>query len=110
MWHPFNEGNTIGTPGSEAGVIIRDDEHALGGRTTLERDGSTPFAITCGIYDWMMHTRFFSSEIQASLAFDSMKEALATIIRSIPKNDDLDRDAKMKSVANEISAFVDRFP
>jgi hypothetical protein len=110
VWHPFKEGSTIGTPGSEAGTIVLDDEHAVGGRITLERDGRTPFAITCGIYGWMMHTRFFSNEAEARLAFDAMKEALATIVRSIPSTNDPDCEAKIKGVPDRIRAFVDRFP
>jgi hypothetical protein len=110
VWHPFKEGNTIGTPGSEAGTIVLDDEHVIGGRITLERGGCTPFAITCGIYGWMMHTRFFSNEVEAKLAFDAMKEALDAIVQSIPKVDDPDCDAKIKDVPDRIRAFVDRFP
>jgi len=45
--------------GSEGGVIVRDEEHALGARITLETGcGIAPYAITCGIYGWMMHTCF----------------------------------------------------
>ena len=110
MWHPFKAGNTIGTPGSEAGTIVIDDEHVVGGRITLEREGRTRFAITCGIYGWMMHTRFFSNEVEAKLAFDAMKEALDAIIQSIPKRNDPDREAKVKDVPDRIRSFVNRFP
>lgn len=49
VWYSFDEGRSIGLRGTEEGVIIRDDEHPEGARITLERDGRTPFAITCGI-------------------------------------------------------------
>lgn len=30
MWRPFDNGATVGQPGSEGGVTVRDEEHALG--------------------------------------------------------------------------------
>jgi hypothetical protein len=87
-----------------------DDAHARGARITLEHGGGMPFAITCGIDGWMVHTRFFLSEVDARLAFEAMKEALDTIIQSIPNTNDPDCEAKVKGVHNRIRAFVDRFP
>jgi hypothetical protein len=111
MWRPFDDGRSIGTIGSESGTIVLDDEHADGVRITLERDGSTaPFAVTCGIYDWMMHTRFFDEEGDARQAYDQMKQALDGIIRTIPLEEDPDRDAKMKEAMRRIGQFVERFP
>ena len=55
-WLPFENGTTIGATGSEGGVILRDELHPHGARITLEQT-STGFAITCGIYGWMVHTR-----------------------------------------------------
>jgi hypothetical protein len=110
-WQPFDDGRTIGTPGSESGTILCDDEHADGARITLERNGSVaPFAITCGIYGWMMHTRFFGEEAQARQAYDDMKQALDDIIRSIPLESDRERDTGMKDTARRIAEFVARFP
>jgi hypothetical protein len=111
VWHPFDGGGTIGTAGSENGTIVSDDEHDLGGRITLEiKTRSAPFAITCGIYGWMVHTRYFGTENDASRAFDDMKVELDAIIRSIPMNDDPEGDRKMGDVCDRISDFVDRFP
>ena len=110
MWQPFDGGRTIGTPGSEAGVILRDDEHVDGARITLERDGATPFAITCGIYGWMMHTRFFGKEADARQAYDEMKQALDEIIRAMPLDSEPDRDARMKAIMRQIGEFAARFP
>ncbi len=85
MWQAFQSGSTIGTSGSESGAIVRDDEHQLGARITLESSAAiAPFAITCGIYGWMFHTRFFSSEAEAILAFDEMKADLDRILNLIP--------------------------
>ena len=68
--------------GSESGVIIRDSEHPLGARITLERAGTVaPYSITCGIYGCMAPTRFFSTEIDASQQFDLMAAALESILQ-----------------------------
>ena len=65
-WQPTENGGTLGTAGSEGGVILRDEEHDLGARITLERHCSiAPFAVTCGIYGWFFHTRFASTETEA---------------------------------------------
>ena len=66
-WQPFHAGKTCGEIGTEAGVILRDEEHVEGARITLERVERrrrfrrpvVRYAITCGIYDWMVHTRCF---------------------------------------------------
>lgn len=110
-WYPFDGGRSVGTEGSEAGTILADDEHELGARITLERDGRTaPFAITCGIYGWMMHMRFFATEADARLAHDAMRQALGEIMLTIPLDGDPDRDARMTEVTRRIVEFVERFP
>src|SRR3954471_2347950 len=76
-WAAFENGNTVGARGSEDGVIVVDEEHDLGARITLERDGSVaPFAITCGIYGWAFHTRFFSTRETADRDLETMKDAI----------------------------------
>lgn len=58
-WSDFENGNTIGTKGSENGIIIQDIENSNGARITLEKEcGNIPFAITLGIYGLMFHTNF----------------------------------------------------
>lgn len=110
-WYPFEGGRTIGTAGSESGIILADDEHDDGARITLERDGAiAPFAITCGIYGWMMHTRWFSDEAEARRDYDAMRRALDAIARSIPLESDPDVDAQMHAVTVAIGQFVERFP
>jgi hypothetical protein len=55
VWYPLHN---IGQKGSEEGIIPRDEEHPQEARIHLERDTrNAPFAITCGIYGCMMHTR-----------------------------------------------------
>jgi hypothetical protein len=74
VWKPFDSGETIGQEGSENGTITRDEERLRGARITLERTTPTaPFAITCGVYGWMVHTRFFSIEADAIVQFEAMK-------------------------------------
>ena len=109
-WEPFVS-DTPGARGSEGGEIIRDDEHVYGARITLEKDGAiSPFAITCGIYGWMMHTRFFASGHEAAAAYEAMKVDLAAIVEELPLNDDADLRAKMKASSAAMSAFVDKYP
>jgi uncharacterized membrane protein YhaH (DUF805 family) len=72
-------------PGSEGGAVLLDDEHQDGARITLEAGTRiAPFAITCGIYVWMMHTRYFRLEDEARKAFHAMKRDLGDIIDAIP--------------------------
>ncbi len=110
-WLPLDNGTSIGQTGSEDGVIIRDDEHVDGARITLERDGQTaPYSITCGIYGWMVHTRFFGKETEAQDEFDRMRSELTKIIDRIPLDSDPEADQKSDVVIESISEFVERFP
>jgi hypothetical protein len=105
-WHIFKEGATLGTEGSECGSIVRDDEHTLGARITLERKTQTaPFAITCGVYGWMVHTRFFQFEIEANAEYDRMKTALAAILSRAPKD-----GSPTPEFEDELSAFIAACP
>jgi hypothetical protein len=109
MWQQFDQGKSINTRGSESGVILRDEEHALGARITLERDGYKPFSITCGIYGWMVHTIFFATESEAQITFDKVKLAIEKILDLIPFVDDPDVTAKSEVVSDAISDFVSQF-
>jgi hypothetical protein len=105
-WKPFNEGRTIGTIGSERGTILLDDEHSGGARITIEEGGHiAPFSITCGIYGWMVHTRFFATEVEARRECAEMKPALSALITT------LGRVANgSEELGESCSSFVDRFP
>ena len=110
-WYPFDSGQSIGQVGSENGNIIRDEEHGYGARITMERDGLTAsFAITCGVFGWMVHTRFFGTESEAQEEFEKMKVELAAIMDTIPLVTDPEVDGKTKAVSKAISEFVERFP
>ncbi len=110
-WVFFDGGSTVGQSGSENGVIVQDEEHGLGARITLERDSQhAPFAITCGIYGWMFHTRFFGSEAEAVAEYNRMKDGLDAILATIPHLDDPECDAKGQRVGEAIRVFVEQFP
>ena len=109
-WLPFDDGASLGEDGSEGGVILRDDEYRGDARITLERTGQTAFAITCGVYGWMVHTRFFSTLPEAERGYALMQPDLAAIADSLPFTTDPDLDAKMDAVVDAIGRFVDRFP
>jgi hypothetical protein len=109
-WLPCDDGASLGERGCEGGVILRDDEYRGGARITLERGGFAPFSITCGVYGWMVHTRFFSTLPEAEREYALMQPDLAAIVDSQPLAADPDVDAKMDAVTAAIGRFVDRFP
>jgi hypothetical protein len=110
-WHAFDGGASLGQAGTEAGMIIRDDEHPWGARITLERAAApAPFAVTCGIYGWMVHTRFFGTADEAEREYAAMRRELAAILEIIPLSDDPAVDEKMDRAVEAIGGFVDRFP
>ena len=80
-------------------------------RITLEREGQTaPFAITCGIYGWMVHTRFFELETEAQSQFEDMKEELSRITSAAGLDAGSMTDIKSRAVSEAMSDFVKRFP
>ena len=109
-WYPFGDGNSIGKEGFEKGVVLCDEEHFNGVGITLERDGSTPFANTCGIYGWMVHTWILSNRPEAQQAFDEMKTELGNILNLIPYSDDPQVDEKVRIVEEAIRRFIEQFP
>jgi hypothetical protein len=110
-WSAFDGGKSIGALGSESGIIMRDEEHSDGARITLERNPKhAPFAITCGVYGWMFHTRYLETEQEGQTEFDLMSTELSKIVAMIPLTSDPEVDAKSRSVSDAISKFVERFP
>jgi hypothetical protein len=109
-WYPFDGGRSIGSPGSEEGIIVLDEEDDAGARVTLEsRSRTAPFAITCGIYGWMVHTHFLETEIAARAAFQDIKAELGGILDLIPHSDDPELEAKSKTLIDQLSNFVERY-
>ena len=105
-WNTFDDGNSIGTIGSEAGKILKDEENSFGARITLEENGSSaPFSITIGIYGLMFHTDFFSSEEIANKEFKNFKVKVEKIIEHylIDKNN---RDAEWNKKNNQLMDLI----
>jgi hypothetical protein len=103
-WYPFESGKSLGSRGSEDGVIVLDDELDAGARITIEHGGQVaPYAITCGVYGCMVHTRFFSTETEARVQCEAMKLALAELVSSLVEAGDA-------SAGDLCARFVERFP
>jgi hypothetical protein len=111
IWHAAENGSTIGQLGSEEGLILEDDEHSGGARITLERRDGKPaaFAITCGVYGWFVHTRFFSDEREARDDLARMKSELSSIVELVSRTGSNDKETE-SLVLGAIELFVDRFP
>ena len=108
-WTAFEDGATIGASGSEGGIIRRDEEHDLGARITLEEGGAAaPWSITCGIYGWMVHTRFLDSVDEGNREFERMKTALEQVLSIMPLEDEATAE-NMSAVSAAIKEFVERF-
>jgi hypothetical protein len=116
-WLRFENGQTVGQHGSEGGTIILDEVHAEGARITLEhiakrrlcRAPVITFAITCGVYDWMVHTRFFTLQEEATQAFQQMKAGLEQVLAQLPPEDAPDRNGRTAEVPRYLQEFIARF-
>lgn len=82
-WQPYNGGSTLGERGSEDGIIRCDESFPLGARITLEEGGNLPWAITCGISGFMVHTAFASTEEEGVQKYEAMKTELAEILERV---------------------------
>ena len=104
-WYPYEDGKTVGTTGSEGGVIIRDEECPDGARITLEQEThmQVPFAITCGVYGWLVHTRFIADQPTAEQTYENMKLGLEDIL-TLLSSDDAD------VIDTAVQDFTERYP
>ena len=71
MWKQLN---TIGTIGSEDGIIVKDEQYREQCRITLEKCEKY-YAITCGIYGAFVHTAFCDEE-KSEIKYETMKQEL----------------------------------
>jgi hypothetical protein len=103
-------GSSIGKLGSEGGAVVADESHDDGARITLERSTRlAPFAITCGVSGWLVHTRFFELEVEARSQFDAMKLALARMTQAVKSVDDVQpNDTSL--IGRLCREFVEEFP
>ncbi|WP_348264025.1 hypothetical protein P8935_05705 [Telmatobacter sp. DSM 110680] len=111
-WIEIDGGSAVGRKGSEGGTTIKDEEHSRGARITLERDTQiAPFAITCGIYGWMVHTRFFRNHVEALREYEQMKMAMSAILSRIPNAADENLgDDQTGRISSEIEDFLKLYP
>lgn len=77
-WIEYNDGITIGTRGSEEGIIIKDEEYQKSCCITLEKT-ERGYAITCGVYGAMVHTAFANKDNYLEM-YSTMKRDLAEFI------------------------------
>lgn len=103
-WFSYDNGNTIGSVGAEGGVILRDEEYEAGVRLTLKRD-SQFVSVSCSIYGWMDHTRFFGTEVEAQREYLLMKPPLANMVENI-----LSAGRSDIKMWEAIADFVRRYP
>lgn len=74
----------LGLPGSEGGVIVRDDELPSTARVTIERktrpeSGLDYYCVTIGVYGALVHTAFFSNRDDATEGADIAKLLVQTL-------------------------------
>jgi hypothetical protein len=107
QWQVFGSGSSLGKSGSERGVILRDEEFDSLARITLEQT-ATRFASTCGMFGWMVHTRFFAARATAESELDRMKSDLQQIVSGLPV--DLNDHEAIQRVTIAINEFIERYP
>jgi hypothetical protein len=103
-WFAYDNGSTIGSMGAEGGTVLRDEEHELGARLTLKRGGNY-VSVSCSIYGWMDHTRFFGTVADAQREYLLMKPPLANMVENI-----LSAGKSDLKMWEAIADFVRRFP
>lgn len=110
QWQAIESSDTKHS-GSEGGKIIFDEEHKYGARITLEENCSySPYAITCGVYGLMVHTRFFESKEQAEAELVPMKSELEKIVRSFSSPASENQNVDYDQAANFCENFINKFP
>lgn len=110
-WAGFDDGRSIGETGSESGRIVSDLESDGGARITLEEGGMVaPWSITCGVYGWMVHTRFFETRDLAEAEMELMQSAIDDILAEASRIAGPDDRSGYRRVAALCNAFVERFP
>lgn len=103
-WFEYDDGRSIGEVGSEGGEILRDEEHVDGARVTLKRGGNY-ISVSCNVYGWIDHTRFFNSISEAQREYLLMRASVGNMVENILAAGK--SDLKMWEA---IAEFVRRFP
>lgn len=103
-WFEYDDGRSIGEVGAEGGEILRDEEHVHGARVTLKR-ASNYISVSCNVYGWIDHTRFFNSISEAQREYLLMRSSVGNMVENILAAGK--GDLKMWEA---IAEFVRRFP
>ncbi|MDC0706885.1 hypothetical protein POL68_00200 [Stigmatella sp. ncwal1] len=100
----------MGLPGAQGGLITRDEAYAGRVRLTLEQDEDRSFyALTCGIPEWLSHSRFFGSADEATAAFEAMRPALVELWSRLPAGGPRSSPDAARLAGPLLAAFVARF-
>jgi len=105
-WNSFENGKSLGTEGSEKGVIIRDEEYSQGARITLEKGKTPPYSITYGVYGLMCDTKFYGDIETAEKKFEIIKYKIAKLIDKYPDEHDDSYDKKMDIIYKLMEELV----
>jgi len=103
-WFAYDNGRSIGKTSPEGGLIMRDEQHPGGARITFKR-GSGYISVSCILFGWVDHTRFFGTASDAQREYVAMKAALTDVLDVINTV-----DVKEIKIWEAISEFVRRFP
>ncbi len=121
-WYPYEAGGTVGGPGPQGGLVLRDEElgdpedpEFADARVTLERlndakGGAEPFAVTAQLYGgWLQHSARYASEGDATAAYEEMLPELENLSDRIPEETDKDIEGGVRALNEAVAAFVARF-
>jgi hypothetical protein len=103
-WSAYDNGRSIGKLSAEGGLIMRDEEHSGGARITFKR-GSGYISVSCNLYGWVDHTRFFGTASDAQREYVAMKAAITQVLDVVTAE-----GVKDIKIWEAISEFVRRFP
>ena len=90
--------NSVGTVGSENGIIVRDELYREQCRITLEKCEKY-YAITCGVFGAFVHTAFCDEE-GSKAKYEAMKQEL---------QDFMDKNTTEDEEEEFYSYFIDRY-
>jgi len=89
MWSGIDNGETIGTVGSESGELIKDEELSKGARLTLEKDSvDAPYTLTSGVYGCFFHTTHLSNIKEEISEFEAMKAEISEFVNKETSTDE----------------------
>jgi len=126
VWHPYEDGSTMGRRGPEGGTVLSDEElgenpaappldeegHVQDARLTLERAPNGDLIYSATLYGWMAHTHVLPADTPGPIiesAFAAMKTELARLTTLLPYENDKNVAAKAAALNHAIADFTTRF-